>query len=99
MSGDGEAETQHHSRGVVLDFSVHRVWKLGELHDLVEATGYISFRETHDLTVEPDVFAAGELRMHTTTDLDEGADAPANRHAPDRGVRDPAHDLQSCGLS
>src|SRR4029079_18408380 len=52
-----------------------------------------------DLAVEPDVLAAGQLGMHPRADLVQRRDAPADRDAPGRRIRDPRREPERGALA
>src|SRR4051794_14245432 len=99
VGGYRERETQVHAARVALDRRVDKTLDLSERDDLVELPGDLPAPHPEDRAIEKDVLAAGELRMEPCADLQERADAPADRE-PSLGRRsDSREDLQQRALA
>ena len=87
MRGDGEGEPQLHAARVALDRRVDEPLDLGELDDLVELALDLAPPHAEDRAVEEDVLAAGQVGVEAGADLEQRADAAADRAPRPRSGR------------
>ena len=97
--GDGERDTRHHTRGVVLHGHVEEVAQLGEVHNLVKVFFHELLGVTQKRTVEEDVLTRGELEVETSAQLNEGRDVTTNCHGALRGLEHAGNDLEHGGFT
>ena len=74
----GERETHLHAAGVVLELLVHEVGQFGEFNDIVIHRVDLLTRETEQRAIQIHVLAAGQFRVETDAELDEGDQCAAN---------------------
>ena len=72
---------------------------LGEVDDRVEAPADVLLGEAEDDAVDVDILAAGELRMESRAELDEGGDAALRDDAPGVGLVDAGDDPDQRALA
>ena len=81
VGGDREGEPHVHPARVALDRRVDELLDLGELDDLVEPRRDLASAHAEDRAVEEDVLAPGQLGVEAGADLEQAADAAAQRDA------------------
>jgi hypothetical protein len=78
MSGNREAEANVHPRRVVLHRHVDELTHAGKVDDSFELFCDLRTSHAEDRAAQVDVFAAGQLRMKSRADLDEGRQLPSD---------------------
>ena len=78
VRGDRERKPHVHSRRIMLDRRVEKLFDFGKVNDLIELPADLPLRHAEDRAVEEDVFASSEFRMKAGTDLEQARDAPRN---------------------
>src|SRR5687768_7960160 len=73
---DREGEPGVHARGVALDWSVEKSFNFGKLDDGIKLSLKLRALHSNDRAVEENVFATRELRVKSSADFEQTADAP-----------------------
>ena len=96
---DREGEPHVHPARVALHRRVDELLDARELDDLVELRCDLAPLHPEDRAVQVDVLAAGQLRVEAGPDLEQAADAAADRGAALGRRRDPREDLEQRRLA
>jgi hypothetical protein len=96
---DREGESDVHPAGVPLDGRVDELADAAELDDVVELRVDLAALHAEDRAVQIRVLTARELRVEAGADLEDAADAAADRRRPLRRRRDAREDLEKRRLA
>ena len=99
VSGHGEGQAHVHAAGVALHRRVQKLLHPREVHDGVEVPPNLRLAHPKDGAVQIDVLPPRQLGVKARPDLQQTGDAPPEGHAPRRGLRDAAQDLEQRGLA
>ena len=99
VNGRREGQAHVHAARILFHRPFDELADLREGLDGGHGAGDFGAAEPHDLAVQVDVFAAGELRVETGAQLQQGGDAPARHHAPGGGLQNAADNLQQGALA
>src|SRR6266850_603889 len=99
VRGDREGEPDVHATRVVLHRRVGEFLDLGKGQDLVELVVELGLAHAEQGTAQIRVLSPGQLRVETSSDFEEGADATVKLRASFRGIRDPGENLEQRALA
>ena len=99
VDGDAEGEADLHAATVVLEFLVDEALQLGEGDDAVELLVDLLLGETEDGRIQVDIVPAGEFRIETDAQFEEGRDEAVHMDLAVVGTIDAGQDLEEGRLA
>src|SRR5258706_13151307 len=99
MRGDRERESQIHAGGIMFGRRVDKLFEFRKRHDLVELAVDFIAAHAKDRSAEVDILTAGQLRMETGADLQQGTHAPVHAGTTDGWFGDAGEDFQKRALA
>ena len=99
VDGGGEGEADIHAAGILFNGTVDVIADFGESFDRLHVTEHLGARDTKDLAVDEDVFAAGEVGVEASSKFEERGEASARDHSAGGGAQDSGDDLEEGTLT
>ncbi len=97
--GNGESKANLHTRRIIFEFLVHKIFKFGEFDDIIIHGGDFGVTEAKHGTIEIDVFATSELHVEADTKFDEGDEIAIDDDLTAAGVVDAGEDFEKGGFA
>ena len=99
LDGHREGETHLHAGRIVLELLIHKIFELGELHDVI--VHGIDFRagEAEQRAIQVHIFTAGQLRVESHAKFNERDQLALDGDGTLLRSVNLRNNLQQCGLS
>ena len=99
VNGGGESQPDIHAARILFHWPVDEVADLGERLNQRQVALHLGAADAHDLAVDENVFAAGELRIETRAQFEQRGHSSTRDDAACRRLEDPADHLKQGALA